>query len=468
MKAWKWDGRLKMVVFYLLFYFVNAVTVSLENDTFQTWLGPERASFFHYLAVGMLGAGTLAFHFSRKLFPGEKERRIVLSALVLLYLLSLAGMLVSVNSLGAVICALLAGFLSGFLGGAVYYYLAIALEGKSKSGLLFGVGTALGILLQYVLWNTLHLKVVLIVILLVLFVTVTHKMFLKPDRELFENSLPFARDDEKWEREIRRQLVLMVLVAICYESFFCLSDVYLVQAFFRGAINSYAWPLLFRGLGFIAVGMAADFRKGKHFEILAFCGILLNLLTALSLNSLASGIILSIFYFAVGVQEGFLAISFMTLAVRSKHPELWAGFGKVIYLFEALWSLLLRVELSETVFMLAQICLLVTSLLLIVMGNLNVFVRPMEQEGKDEEAMDPLGHFADQNGLTPREKEVLAVLLDSEDSMKELATKVLLSERVLYRYVKSIHEKTGTNSRAGLMKAYYESRLLTENAKGKG
>ena len=77
--------------------------------------------------------------------------------------------------------------------------------------------------------------------------------------------------------------------------------------------------------------------------------------------------------------------------------------------------------------------------------------------------MDPLETFALSKGLTPREKEILQELLNSEDNMKDLATRLFLSERVLYRYVKSIHDKTGTSSRAGLVKAYYESRMNPED-----
>ena len=40
----KWDGRMKLILFYILFYFVNAVTISLENDTFRRWMTSEEAS----------------------------------------------------------------------------------------------------------------------------------------------------------------------------------------------------------------------------------------------------------------------------------------------------------------------------------------------------------------------------------------------------------------------------------------
>lgn len=462
MSGIKWDGRTRLVAFYMLFYFVNAVTVSLENDTFQRWMGPEAASAMHYLAVGMVGIGTLCFALSRKIFSKVGERRLLMATLILVYVFGLSGMLLSINKFGAIVCAIMAGMLSGFLGGAVYYYLAIQMEGKPWSGFLFGVGTATGIVLQYTFWNTLKLKWVLVIILLVLFIIVTQRILIKPEMEFFENSLPYVKEDESWDRMVRRQFLLLLLISLSYEIYFCLTDVYLVQAFFQGTINSYAWPLLFRAVGFLCAGFFADLKKGKYFGVVVFCGLLPNLITSLSLSGLASGLILSMFYFAVGVQECFLAFAFMTLSVRSRHPEVWAGFGKVFYLFEALWALLIRVEISEKVFLLVQIGLLIFSLLLCTMGELNIFLRPVKQKKEEE---DPLECFAVSKGLTPREKEVLQELLNSEDNMKDLAARLLLSERVLYRYVKNIHDKTGTTSRAGLVKVYYESRMQSEGEK---
>ena len=456
----KWDGRMKLILFYILFYFVNAVTISLENDTFRRWMTSEGASVMHYIAVGMVGAGTLLFALSRRLFPKVGERRVIMAVLILTYILGILGMLLSIHRIGAITCAVMAGILSGFLGGAVYYFLAIMLEGKRGSSFLFGAGTGIGILLQYILWNTLKLKWVMAGILLILFVIVTYKILIKPELDFFENPLPFAKEDAGWERTVRKQLILLIIVALCYETYFCLSDVYLVQAFFKGTINSYAWPLLLRAVGFLCCGLFAELRKGKYFTVLAFCGLLPNLLASLSMRGLSSGVILSVFYFSVGVQECFLALSFMALAVRSKHTEIWAGFAKVFYLYEAGWAFWVNKELGEKEFMAIQILLLILSLLVCVMGGLDVFLRP--QESKRQEKRDPLESFAMQKGLTPREKEVLLELLNSEDNMKELAARLFLSERVLYRYVKSIHEKTGTSSRAGLVKEYYESRIQSD------
>ena len=58
--------------------------------------------------------------------------------------------------------------------------------------------------------------------------------------------------------------------------------------------------------------------------------------------------------------------------------------------------------------------------------------------------------------LTPRESDVLKCIMSTEKSMKDIAEELQISERMLYRYMKQLYQKTGTETRAGLVKAYYE------------
>lgn len=66
-----------------------------------------------------------------------------------------------------------------------------------------------------------------------------------------------------------------------------------------------------------------------------------------------------------------------------------------------------------------------------------------------------LQSFAELHELTPREKEVLELILSKEGTAKEMAKELLISERVFQRYLTSIYDKTGTNSKVGLILHYY-------------
>lgn len=77
----------------------------------------------------------------------------------------------------------------------------------------------------------------------------------------------------------------------------------------------------------------------------------------------------------------------------------------------------------------------------------------------DGAAIDPEAHLADFAGrfsLTPRETEVLAAVTADERPLKHVATDMGISLRVLQRHLTSLYQKTGTQSRVGLTKLFWE------------
>lgn len=74
-------------------------------------------------------------------------------------------------------------------------------------------------------------------------------------------------------------------------------------------------------------------------------------------------------------------------------------------------------------------------------------------------AIDPEAHLADFAGrfsLTPREIEVLATVTADERPLKHVAADMGISLRVLQRHLTSLYQKTGTQSRVGLTKLFWE------------
>lgn len=77
----------------------------------------------------------------------------------------------------------------------------------------------------------------------------------------------------------------------------------------------------------------------------------------------------------------------------------------------------------------------------------------------DDAAIDPKAHLADFAGrfsLTPREIEVLATVTADERPLKHVAADMGISLRVLQRHLTSLYQKTGTQSRVGLTKLFWE------------
>lgn len=77
----------------------------------------------------------------------------------------------------------------------------------------------------------------------------------------------------------------------------------------------------------------------------------------------------------------------------------------------------------------------------------------------DDAVIDPEAHLADFAGrfsLTPREIEVLATVTADERPLKHVAADMGISLRVLQRHLTSLYQKTGTQSRVGLTKLFWE------------
>lgn len=77
----------------------------------------------------------------------------------------------------------------------------------------------------------------------------------------------------------------------------------------------------------------------------------------------------------------------------------------------------------------------------------------------DDAAIGPEAHLADFAGrfsLTPREIEVLATVTADERPLKHVAADMGISLRVLQRHLTSLYQKTGTQSRVGLTKLFWE------------
>lgn len=173
---------------------------------------------------------------------------------------------------------------------------------------------------------------------------------------------------------------------------------------------------------------------------------------------------LAVFYLSAGFFVIFFTSSFMRLSVRMKCPRLWAGLGRAVNNICAFGtgslSLLLLKSGSPVVKDSTLLVLLV--LISILFFLYSGAIRPGERKkeaGEKKSAQrseeERLRIFADSFSLTEREREVLKVLLVSDENVQDIAEELMISRAALYRHLTSLNEKTGTKSRIGLVQFYY-------------
>lgn len=238
---------------------------------------------------------------------------------------------------------------------------------------------------------------------------------------------------------------------------FGLGDGLVTQLDAGGAVNLTSWVRLLYAVGVFAAGMVADIDKRRFLPLCTLSLLLLFSSMALFIgegNSAASNIYSCVMYLFSGFYVMYLTVMFLDTAPMAEDSALWAGMGRIVrgpfIALTAVLSTTLQDWIGQKGIAVAGVCLsLVALLIMLFAGQLNV--RP-------EKAIDisnRMAEFVKQYRLTPREAEIFSLLLDNDATNKDIAGELLLSIRVLERYISSIYEKVGVSSRIALMNIYY-------------
>ncbi len=153
---------------------------------------------------------------------------------------------------------------------------------------------------------------------------------------------------------------------------------------------------------------------------------------------------------------------FLDFAPKSKFPELWAGMGRIVRSFSVAATVLPALKVYDTVgstALAAGCCLGSIGILLVLLPYISRVAATSEQDKKtsEQQELSPqerLKLYAQRCSLTPRETEVLEMLLSTDDDLQRIADNLYISRRMVQRYVSSIYEKTETKTRLGLYRSY--------------
>ena len=406
----------------------------------------------HYLAYTLLSAGFIFFGASRILIRGEKGRRLFILVMNILFAFAILGILFPIDPLPAFALIYPAAVSLGCLGGAVYYFAALEFHMSRHAGIIAGLCASVPYILQFVMTPILHDRFLNVLLLVLLTGAIAVFVITNPKDYILQNPLPYSEETEGYRKGLFQDKFRILSV------FFLtmLLGVYIEQSWSAG-VNMYGWQRLCAIPGYFFIGVFADHKKHKHMDIAMICCYAFFSLGMYDPGNTAFS--LAVFYFLAGVYTGYLNLAFWFLAPRTRHPELWAGLGRTLSLFEGFLGIgfyyIPRGGVIEKL-ILGSITLCMFLLLYTGMQKKNEeFPLPKESAGSDE-AFDSFSSFCDLHGFTPRERDVMNLLLRSDESMKNISSELGISERMLYRYMNNLYEKTGAENRAGLVKKYYE------------
>ncbi len=440
---------LLLFTLYIFTFLLSELTV---NARCEAVFGAEYVIIVYSLGIICTSVGYICFYLSRKLFIGEKSRRLIICVVVAGYIATtLCFMFASSKPLFAV-SSLSALLLFGYVGGFAHYAISLFLFKKNYSGKVIGFSIALATLLQFIVQNLLITNAALIISLF-LGVSGIVYLALHPIKDwMFENPLPYSKEPTVKAKSLALPVLVVAVMSVC----FGLGDGLVTRLHASGVIDLTSYERLLYALGVIIAGIVADIRNRRFLPLCTLFMLVLSSAMTLFIgnDSAANDAYVSVMYLFSGFYVMYLTVTFIDSAPKTDKPDLWAGIGRVVrgvfIGLTALFSNALFESIGIAGISIAGICLsLVVLVLFVIGGGLNI------RTEKNEPPLDRMKQFLEEYSLTPREADVLIKLVENENTNADIARELYISVRVAERYITSIYEKTGTRTRVGLVKLYY-------------
>lgn len=441
-------------------------------------------SILHYLKMPGIAAGFLLFPLSRGHDADIRSGRMLMLVSNIVYIAGMAaltGIFFTVGLPLYIISCVVSLISLGFLGGAVYYYFAMGFVNHQYIGRLSGAGGAAAFLIQMASQYLIPAEAAMLILLFAGFAFTAYVTLFSRERFdwMFDEPLEYAK---KGDPRLPVPAVIaagtaamLLLYMICG-----FTDTVIISMNFAGDMSMYAWPRLFGAAGYLVGGFLADLGHRRWLPLAALCMTLLCIPLPFMMRE---GYIITatcLYYIIVVAQIVFLNVFFWELAPKTSRPQLMAGMSRVLSCLSVvilpLFSYIpvMADIMIEVIFATASIICFVLGGYIPAIGSVAIVgtasnnnrltdkdVLPDKDqaitEAVREGSFDPFDDFAYKHGLTPREKDFLVLLIESDDEVQIIASNMNISVRTAYRHIKSIYEKTGTETRYALMRYYYES-----------
>ena len=321
-----------------------------------------------------------------------------------------------------------------------------------------GCSYALGLLFQFLNNNVIHLAGFESFVLLAACILLTFLILRLQSRT---EPVPAADSSSPASTHPTRRAGIALFVCILAMTvIFAGLDNVITYFHAEGTMDVGRWPRLLLALSGLTAGILFDIHDRRYMNLIMYCVTVLSVLCLLII--LSGGLFLTsliIFYLSAGFFAVFFTTSFMAYALRTNSPSLWAGFGRAANNIAAgVMGTISVTYLSRS----HALAICAVALLVFVIISIALYLYsdwsktshavPLPVSEPKEGAFD---RFVKQYSLTSREQDVLQALLESDDSVQNIAASLYISRAALYRHIASINEKTHTKSRIGLLQFYY-------------
>lgn len=461
-------GIFTFVFLGLEYHYVNLIAVMAGGNSAVT---------VQNYALGVSAMGFLSYtFFNRCLKKRTKQTCTVLLAIAAVFCIFLMEQRISyelILFLGMAIFLIL-----GLFGSATYHLSMCILETNRYLARHVGIAYALSILLQFANNNLIHSDLVEIIILTLFLLGLA--AFLLQTEHTVEPQAARLIDtpagsgvvgSEKFavrkSKETITGILLILLIALMTCIFSTLDNAVTLEHT-SGTMDIGQWPRLLLACSGLVAGFVFDIKHRTLMNITMYCVMILSTICMVVLQLGGSFLIgLAVFYFSSGFFVVFFTTSFMELSCYMRIPELWAGMGRTANNISAalITGGSLTLMSSDNNMMKIIVVLFLFVMVSVVMAayivNRKAAVEELEHNATiDLMQKDKLQLFSERYSFTPREIEVFDRLVNTENSIQEIAESLYISRRTCQRHITAIYEKVGVKSRMGLYQVFIEGKDL--------
>ena len=496
------ENRLLFCALALFFFVFLESTLFFQTNLAQPG---EPGSLLSQLPIqGASTLGLLAFPLKNRLV-GEKARPVFMGAVTVLGVACLIGIAFASSPLVIACTGAVGFFLIGLAGGTVYWATCVRSRNIARFATLIGGSHALGVLAQIPLleFTSNHLAEAVVLSAGITALGVINARIWPPrsalagfsaQREKRGSGHLKSSELDGWRLDhltARTAIIvifaLVLLFSVLFNTLYTLID---IDSPWTSQYTDIT-PRILMAVGGFAGGVLFDLHRARYLGIVMFWMMLLSVGAMLGVEAGGPYVVGEVVYFlGSGVFMTFYTAVFVWIAQFLRAPDLWCSMGRALNNVTAIAigaPALLVINLTSPIAVVVLLVPLIIGInaLLFAAGMLDLQPRPRDGEtsaqpvvakhpaeaaqrpatevapSADDAAIDPppearLGDFASRFSLTPRETEVLAAVTADERPLKHVAADMGISLRVLQRHLTSLYQKTGTQSRVGLTKLFWE------------
>ena len=428
--------------------------------------GPQRVVIAQGFILGASVLGLMGYAPLLSLANRAAKPRVVTIAATAIALAGLTQIQVPSDACTLETLGCIAFFALGLLGAAAHHAFALSFKDDPKLATGAGAAYASGILIQFVI-NLLDCGGMGEAAVLGI-ATIGIALFSTLALQTREADEPLHGGPASLSHIPIRQACWSIALVVILACLFSTLDSVVTLSNAHGTIAVQTWPRLCLAASGLLAGCIFDLAERRFMGMVMFGVAVLSTISILAVEAGTHPTIgLIVFYLSSGFFVTFFTATFTQLAPQMRTPAFWAGMGRAANNVCAFTisgaSLALATSENVALIMIGALVLLVAACSAFLAAGLFRLPQSSQEREHLQQAEKALAApsieeqrraFIETSALTPREVDVLVAVTRDERPLKQVADELGISMRMVQRHLSSIYQKTDTQTRAGLSKAF--------------